>query len=40
MAFMALVGMPVVFAAFGFLGGALGALVVGGIGAALDRMRG
>ena len=39
LAFGALVGMPVTFAAFGFVVGALGALVVGGAGAALDRMR-
>ena len=39
MAFMALVGMPVVFGAFGFLCGALIALVAQGIGAVLDRMR-
>ncbi len=39
MAFMAIVGMPVLFGAFGFLCGALGALVAGGVGAVLDRMR-
>jgi len=39
MAFGALVGMPVVFGTFGFLCGALIALVAGGVGAVLDRMR-
>ena len=39
MAFMALVGMPVVFGAFGFLCGALIALVAGAVGAVRDRMR-
>ena len=38
MAFMALVGMPVIFGAFGFLGGALIALSARGVGALLDRM--
>jgi len=40
MAFMALVGMPLVFGTFGMLLGALIALVVGGIGVVLDRVRG
>lgn len=39
MAFMALVGMPVVFGTFGFLCGALIALVSAGVGAMRDRMR-
>jgi len=39
MAFGALVGMPVVFGTFGFLCVALIALVAGGVGAVLDRMR-
>lgn len=39
MAFGALVGMPLVFAAFGFLCGALGAILVGGITAVLDGSR-
>ena len=39
LAFGALVGMPVVFGVFGFLAGALIALVVGGVGRVLDRMR-
>ena len=39
MAFGALVGMPAVFGAFGFLCGSLGALEAGGVGAVLDRMR-
>ena len=39
MAFMALVGMPLTFATFGFLSGALIAIVAGGIGAVLDRIR-
>ena len=39
MAFMALVGMPVIFGTFGFLCGALIALVARGGGAVLDRMR-
>ena len=33
LAFMALVGMPILFGAFGFICGALYAFVVGGIGA-------
>lgn len=37
LAFMALVGMPVLFGAFGFICGALYALVVGGIGAVHDE---
>ncbi len=37
-AFTALVGMPVAFGAFGFICGALIALVVRGVGAVLDRM--
>lgn len=39
MAFMALVGMPAIFGAFGFLCGALGALVAGGVRAVLERTR-
>ena len=39
MAFMALVGMPVVFGMFGFLCGGLIALVARGVDAGLDRMR-
>lgn len=39
MAFMALVGMPVVFGTFGFLCGALLALIARGAGAVLDRVR-
>ncbi len=39
MAFMAIVGMPVLFGAFGFLLGALIALVSRGVGGLLDRMR-
>ncbi len=39
MAFMAIVGMPVIFGAFGFLLGALIALVAGGVGTVLGRMR-
>lgn len=39
MAFMALVGMPVVFGAVGFLGGALIAVVALGAGFARDRMK-
>jgi len=39
MAFGAIVGMPVVFGAFGFFLGVLGALVTGSVGAALDRSR-
>ena len=35
----AIVGMPVIFGAFGFLCGALGTLVVRGIVAVLNRMR-
>jgi hypothetical protein len=38
MAFMALVGMPVLFGTFGFLCGALGALVAGGVVAVLDSI--
>jgi hypothetical protein len=37
LAFMALVGMPVIFGAFGFLLGAIVALVARGVGAVLDR---
>ena len=37
MAFMALVGMPAVFGAFGFLCGALIALAARGVGILLDR---
>ena len=37
MAFMALVGMPVIFGALGFLLGALVAVVAGGVGKVLDR---
>ena len=40
MAFMALVGMPIVFGTFGFLSGALFALIARGAGAVLDRMKG
>ncbi len=39
MAFMALVGMPVVFGAVGFLGGALIAVVARGAGFARGRMK-
>jgi hypothetical protein len=39
MAFMALVGMPVIFGTFGFLCGALIALVARGVNAVFDRMR-
>ncbi|MFG1691509.1 hypothetical protein ACGF5M_05085 [Gemmatimonadota bacterium] len=39
MAFGALVGMPVIFGAFGFLCGALIALVARGVGAMRDQMR-
>lgn len=39
MAFMALIGMPVVFGAFGFVGGVLIALTARVVGAVLDRMR-
>ena len=39
MAFMALVGMPVAFGAFGFLCGALIAIAARTAGAVLDRMR-
>ena len=39
MAFMALVGMPVVFGAFGFLCGALIALAAQSVGVVRDRMR-
>ena len=39
LAFGALVGMPVIFGVFGFLLGALIALVIGGVGRVLDRMR-
>ena len=39
MAFMALVGMPLVFGTFGFLSGALIAIVAGGVRAGLDRIR-
>jgi len=39
MASGALVGMPAVFGAFGFLCGALVALVAGGVGHVLHRMR-
>ena len=38
MAFGALVGMPVVFGALGFLLGALIALITQGVGAVLDRI--
>ena len=40
MAFGALVGMPAIFGAFGFLCGALAALVAGGVGAVLSGIRG
>ena len=39
MAFMALVGMPVIFGAFGFLCGVLVALADRGVGFVLDRMK-
>lgn len=39
MAFMAIVGMPILFGGFGFLLGALIALVAEGVGAVRDRMR-
>lgn len=39
MAFGALVGMPLVFAAFGFLCGALGAILAGGVTAILAASR-
>ena len=39
MAFMALVGMPALFGAVGFLLGAFIAVVAGGVGAGLDRIR-
>lgn len=39
MAFGALLGMPVIFGAFGFVCGALGALLVGGITALRDGSR-
>ena len=39
MAFMALLGMPLIFGTFGFLSGALIAMVAGGVAAVLDRMR-
>ncbi len=38
MAFMALIGMPVIFGAFGFLFGALVAIVARGVGAVIDLM--
>ena len=40
MAFMAVVAMPVIFGTFGFLFGALIALVAGGVDAVLDRISG
>ncbi len=39
MAFMALVGMPAIFATFGFICGALVAVVAEAAGAALERIR-
>jgi hypothetical protein len=39
MAFMALVGMPVLFGSFGFVCGALIAIAAQGVGFLLDRMR-
>jgi hypothetical protein len=39
MAFMALVGMPVLFGTFGFLCGALIAIAAQGVGVLLDKMR-
>ena len=38
LAFGALVGMPIIFGAFGFFLGALIALIAQGVGAVLDRM--
>lgn len=39
MAFMALVGMPVIFGLFGFLLGAMIAVVAGGVGTVRDKLR-
>jgi len=39
MAFGAIVGMPVVFGAFGFCLGAIGAFAAEGVGGVLDQMR-
>jgi hypothetical protein len=40
MAFMAIVGMPVIFGAVGFLAGVLGPLVVVGVGSLVTGTRG
>lgn len=40
MAFMALVGMPLIFGVFGFLAGALAAMIFGGVGALGERAAG